>query len=135
MEAQDGRHDGETMTEERPEASPAAGESNVDCFVRETCEALRMLRKSRGKTLQDVADMLGTTPQTIQRIETNGMTGSLEWVGKICFALGMDPRKLMFHQPRYNPRTIIRASLMVENAMDHLNKLHSHLLEAEGVDE
>lgn len=33
---------------------------------------------------------MGTTPQTVQRLETANMTMSLEWLGQYLAALGMD---------------------------------------------
>ena len=35
---------------------------------------IRELRKRRGMTLQQVADIVRTTPQTVQRLETANMT-------------------------------------------------------------
>ena len=56
---------------------------------------IRQIRKLRGLTLQDLADKVGTTPQTIQRLETNSMTVSLAWLERIGQALGMNPAMLL----------------------------------------
>ena len=50
---------------------------------------IREVRKARGMTLKELAYATGTTPQTIQRLETENMTVSLEWLGKIARALGV----------------------------------------------
>ena len=55
---------------------------------------LRGLRKLRGMTLKDVAVKADTTPQSIQRLETNNMTLSLDWVEKMLFALNCEPSDL-----------------------------------------
>jgi transcriptional regulator with XRE-family HTH domain len=52
---------------------------------------LRQYRKSRKLTLSKLADAIGTTPQTVQRLETGNMTISLDWLFKISFVLGVDP--------------------------------------------
>ncbi|VAW13615.1 hypothetical protein MNBD_ALPHA09-1771 [hydrothermal vent metagenome] len=41
----------------------------------------------RGLTLRDLADRIGTTPQTVQRLETANMTVSTDWLEKIAQAL------------------------------------------------
>jgi len=43
---------------------------------------LRELRKANGWTLAEVAERLGTTPQTVSRLETNVMTVSTDWLQK-----------------------------------------------------
>lgn len=48
---------------------------------------IRHFRKTRGKTLRDLADIVGTTPQTIQRLETANMTVSTDWLERIAAAL------------------------------------------------
>lgn len=56
---------------------------------------IRAVRKARGMTLAQVAAHLGTTPQSIQRIETGRMTVSLEWLYAIGDVLGIQPHLLL----------------------------------------
>jgi transcriptional regulator with XRE-family HTH domain len=56
---------------------------------------IRLTRKLRGLTLQELADKVGTTPQTIQRLETNNMTVSIEWLERIGQALQVNPATLL----------------------------------------
>lgn len=56
---------------------------------------IRELRKQRGMTLKELADMIGTTPQTVQRLETSGMTVSVEWLEKIAWAMQIGIRDLL----------------------------------------
>jgi transcriptional regulator with XRE-family HTH domain len=58
-------------------------------------DLLRWERKARGLKLTDIAVRCGTTPQTIQRLETDNMTLSTEWLDKIIAAIGMDRRDLI----------------------------------------
>lgn len=59
---------------------------------------LREIRKSKGLTLQEVADRVepsGTTAQTIGRLETGARTLSVAWVQKIAKAMDVDPAELL----------------------------------------
>jgi transcriptional regulator with XRE-family HTH domain len=56
---------------------------------------IRQIRKQRGLTLQALADQVGTTPQTIQRLETNNMTISVEWLERIGQALAIPAAALL----------------------------------------
>lgn len=56
---------------------------------------IRHYRKIRGWTLQALADRIGTTAQTIQRLETSNMTVSTDWLERIGDALGVPPIALM----------------------------------------
>lgn len=56
---------------------------------------IRISRKDRGLTLKEVAAAIGTTPQTLQRLETDNMTVSIEWLFKIAKALGVPPSELL----------------------------------------
>lgn len=56
---------------------------------------LRALRKNRGLTLQDVAKRCGTTPQTIQRLETASMTLSLAHLERLCQAMDIEAFQLL----------------------------------------
>ncbi|HET8727603.1 MAG TPA: helix-turn-helix transcriptional regulator [Alphaproteobacteria bacterium] len=54
----------------------------------------RAIRKAQDKRLSDIALKLGTSAQTVQRLETAAMTMSLEWLEKYCAALGLTPADL-----------------------------------------
>ena len=56
---------------------------------------LRELRNARGWTLTDVGKMLGTTPQTISRLETNVMTVSTDWLQKFADLFGVPVVELL----------------------------------------
>lgn len=56
---------------------------------------IREFRKSRGMTLKQLADKINTTPQTVQRLETDNMTVSMAWLEKIAIALQVEPYKLL----------------------------------------
>ncbi len=56
---------------------------------------IRELRKLRGLTLKELADRIGTTPQTVQRLETANMTVSTSWLEKIAAALNVEPAELI----------------------------------------
>lgn len=51
---------------------------------------LREHRKARGWTLAHVAEALGTTPQTISRLETNVMTVSTDWLQRFADLFEVD---------------------------------------------
>lgn len=55
---------------------------------------LRAIRKAQDLRLTDVAQAMGTSPQTAQRLEKANMTMSLEWVERYCAALGIAPEEL-----------------------------------------
>jgi transcriptional regulator with XRE-family HTH domain len=52
---------------------------------------IRRFRKLRDMNLRDLADLCRTTPQTIQRLETDNMTLSVDWIEMICAALDIEP--------------------------------------------
>lgn len=56
---------------------------------------IRFLRKKKGMTLQEVAKLAGTSAQTIQRLETDKMTVSVDWLNRIAEALQVSPRSLI----------------------------------------
>lgn len=60
----------------------------------EVAAACKRWRKQRGLTLLNLADRMGTTPQTVQRLESDNMTLSIEWVERFCLALEIEPRDL-----------------------------------------
>lgn len=66
------------------------------CGMRDVMRTrIRELRKLRGLTLQQLADAVGTTAQTIQRLETDHMTVSLDWLEKIAAALNLNVANLL----------------------------------------
>lgn len=50
---------------------------------------IRELRKAKGWTLQQVADLVETTPQTVQRLETANMTVSTDWLDRFAQAFSV----------------------------------------------
>jgi transcriptional regulator with XRE-family HTH domain len=56
---------------------------------------IREFRKARDMTLKELADRIGTTPQTVQRLETANMTVSTAWLAKIAAALSVEPADLI----------------------------------------
>ena len=56
---------------------------------------IREIRKLRGWTLKDLANATGTTPQTIQRLETATMTVSMSWLARIGEAMDVTPNELL----------------------------------------
>ena len=56
---------------------------------------IREYRKLRGMTLQFLAQKVGTTAQTIQRLETGNMTVSLDWLQRIAEVFGMPAAALL----------------------------------------
>ena len=60
---------------------------------------IREIRKTRGLTLQQLADKVGTTAQTIQRLETDNMSVSVDWLERIAPALGVSAAGLLNETP------------------------------------
>lgn len=56
---------------------------------------IREIRKAKGLTLQEVADRIGTTAQTVGRLETGMRTLSINWVNRIAEALDCDAADLL----------------------------------------
>jgi len=75
---------------------PPAGRKQTDMKQLSVQIAARMraLRQLRDMTLIQIARPCGTTPQTIQRLETNNMTISVDWVACIADALNVPVRLL-----------------------------------------
>lgn len=59
---------------------------------------IRELRKRRGLTLQQLAQRVGTTAQTVQRLETANMTVSMDWLGRFADAFSVRPRDLLLDE-------------------------------------
>lgn len=60
---------------------------------------IREHRKRHGLTLQQLASRIGTTAQTVQRLETANMTVSMDWLAKFADALGVRVLDLIAEQP------------------------------------
>ena len=56
---------------------------------------IREYRKLRRMTLQELADRIGTTPQTVQRLETANMTVSTDWLERFASVFGVHPADLI----------------------------------------
>lgn len=56
---------------------------------------IREIRKAKGLTLQQLADLAGTTHQTVQRLEKAERKLSQEWMERIGRALGVPPAVLL----------------------------------------
>ncbi len=56
---------------------------------------IREFRKLRGMTLNSLAQKVGTTAQTIQRLETENMTVSLDWLERIADVFGIPAAALL----------------------------------------
>lgn len=56
---------------------------------------IRHLRKMRGWTLRQLAERVGTTAQTIQRLETSNMTVSMDWLQRLADAFNIKPAELI----------------------------------------
>jgi transcriptional regulator with XRE-family HTH domain len=59
---------------------------------------IKQFRKLHGLTLKALGDRIGTTPQTIQRLETANMTVSTDWLEKIAAVFGVEPAALLTEQ-------------------------------------
>ena len=64
---------------------------------------MRARRRSLEMTLKDVATATGSTAQTIQRIETGGMSITTEWIEKISRALRVAPATFFSGDARLRP--------------------------------
>jgi transcriptional regulator with XRE-family HTH domain len=56
---------------------------------------IRHYRRQRHMTLKDLADSIGTTPQTVSRLETEVMTLSTDWLERLAQALGVHASELL----------------------------------------
>jgi len=61
---------------------------------------IRFIRKQQGWTLKKLAFAMETTPQTIQRLEVDNMTMSLEWLHSFAKVLRVTPADLLTEQAR-----------------------------------
>lgn len=60
---------------------------------------LRRVRTAQMRTLLDVGNAVGTTPQTIQRLEMGTMSLSVKWVERLCHVYGIQPHHLFDDSP------------------------------------
>jgi transcriptional regulator with XRE-family HTH domain len=70
---------------------------------------MRRVRKERCLTLYEIAARMGTTPQTLQRLETGNMTLSLDWVDRWLAALRLPIDALI--EPRSRKEIFVDAKL------------------------
>lgn len=56
---------------------------------------IREYRKRHGMTLQSLAQKIGTTPQTVQRLETQNMTVSTDWLERFAAVFEVHPADLL----------------------------------------
>ncbi len=63
---------------------------------------IRLYRRQRNLTLKQLADAVGTTPQTISRLETEVMTLSTDWLSRLGDVLGVHPTDLLDSPERPN---------------------------------
>lgn len=56
---------------------------------------IRHYRRQRQMTLKDLAESIGTTPQTVSRLETEVMTLSTDWLERLALALGLHASELL----------------------------------------
>ena len=68
--------------------------TTYDNLVREICGRMREVRKSRGLTIQAVADKCGMKRSNLSRIEAAKNNVTLKTLCSICEALEMDVRDL-----------------------------------------
>lgn len=64
---------------------------------------IREFRKERRWTLQELARRVNTTAQTVQRLETENMTVSTDWLERFGDAFNIDPVQLLISPERSNP--------------------------------
>jgi transcriptional regulator with XRE-family HTH domain len=56
---------------------------------------IRHYRRQRQMTLKELAESIGTTPQTVSRLETEVMTLSTDWLERLARALGVHVSELL----------------------------------------
>ncbi|MCP1337341.1 helix-turn-helix domain-containing protein [Futiania mangrovi] len=61
---------------------------------------IRHFRKLRNLKLRELAERIGTTPQSVSRLETGHMTLSLDWLNRIADALDVHPTDLIDAPPQ-----------------------------------
>lgn len=81
---------------------------------------IRRIRQDRRLTLKDLATALKTTPQTVQRLETGGMTISAEWLYRIAKVLDVPVTDLLVPPTSARPEDAIID--MLRNALFHVRR-------------
>lgn len=67
---------------------------------------IREFRKARKWTLTKLAKMVGSTAQTVQRLETASTTMSTDWLERFGEAFNVDPVQLLVSPDRLNPMVL-----------------------------
>ena len=80
---------------------------------------LKLYRKRKGITQEQLADLVGATHPTIQRLENGKISFTLEWAQRLAPHLGVEPVNLMFDEAAI--RAAEKAAHLVEE--DHLFEL------------
>ena len=83
------------MLDQLTTAPPVAHREKRGTLARQVGAQIKRQRKARGVTLLVLAQRCGTTPQTMQRLESAKMTLSLDWIEAIASALGVEPIQLL----------------------------------------
>lgn len=81
---------------------------------------VRAMRKLRGLTLKEVADLIDTTQQTLSRLENGGVTMSTLWLVKLATAYNCTVNELVSGSDKPSPgmRTLLTGVL--RSALDYL---------------
>lgn len=75
---------------------------------------IKSLRKSKKLTMQQLADLVGTTQQQIDRLEKGKRKLSAEWIEKLCNGLACEPLDLVeFTISNDNPKKVQTASATI----------------------
>jgi transcriptional regulator with XRE-family HTH domain len=96
---------------------------------------IRLIRKSRGMRLEDLAIKCGTTPQTIQRFEAATMTLSVRWLGIVCAALDIEPGELFdgrFDHQKAHLELREDARVLLARCENFMARLNAFLEESDG---
>ncbi len=67
---------------------------------------IREFRKARKWTLIELAKRIGTSAQTVQRLETSNMTVSTSWLERFGEAFNVDPVQLLVSPDQINPMVL-----------------------------
>ena len=65
---------------------------------------IRHYRRQKGLTLAQLGQRIGTTPQSVSRLETGVMKLSMDWVEKIAEALDVPPHRLIGGEAKHTMR-------------------------------
>jgi transcriptional regulator with XRE-family HTH domain len=67
---------------------------NQPSLASQVAARIRMLRKQRGMNIEALAKAIGTSPQSVSRLETEQQMLSMYWLQRICVALQIQPYEL-----------------------------------------